>query len=374
MIHLVIREPIAYQRTLCQALSDSFKGAFVVWFAEKPSEISLNPGETFTRRFLPDAGYSTLLRELRADPQAMLILGGWSSAMAFKTLFISTVLRIPVCIWADHPHSRNRNWAATAFRKTYLRMLGHRVLAFLTCGQPTAEHLASWGIDPGKIKNFPYWVAVPEEWSLPGRCRGNGDERPLQLVSVGRHVPVKAFEVAIEAIARANKDAGRTIATLELIGDGTERENLEEMARSLGLQNVVTFSGWLDNQEVWRRMREADALIVPSRFEPYGVVVLEAMANGRPVLASDRVIAAVDRNDGSGAIFLHPVGDAECLARQIKILCDDENILRRSSEAARAIAEKWRPERAASILKPILDQANPQMAGESNQVVRVTTP
>lgn len=374
MIHLVIREPIDYQRTLCQALSDAFKGAFVAWFAEKPDALAWKPTETFTRRFLPDVGYSTLLRELKADPQAMLILGGWSSTMAFKTLFISTLLRIPVCIWADHPHPRKRNWAATAFRKVYLRMLGHRVLVFLTCGQPTAEHLASWGIASSKIINFPYWVAVCAEWSLPERCGSKGDERPFQLVSVGRHVPVKAFEVAIEAVALINRKAGRTVATLDLIGDGTERKHLEAKAKALGLEDVVKFSGWLDNQEVWRRIREADALVVPSRFEPYGVVVLEALANGRPVFASDRVIAAIDRDDGSGAIFLHPVGDAECLAQQIKILCDDENVLRTSSEAARAIAEKWRPERAASILKPIFDKANPKKSGESNQVVRATTP
>lgn len=373
MIHLVIREPIEYQRTLCQALSDSFKGAFVAWFAETPDALAWKPAENFTRRFLKEVGYLRLLRELKADPQALLILGGWSSAMAYKTLLISTLLRVPVCIWTDHPHPRMRNWPAAALRKAYLRVLGHRVLAFLTCGQPTAEHLASWGIAADKIINFPYWVAVSEEWSLPERCVENRVERPLKLVSVGRHVPVKAFEVAIEAISLTNKKAGRTIATLDLIGDGIERKHLEEMAKSFGVQDVVTFSGWLDNQEVWRRIRDADALVVPSQFEAYGVVVLEALANGRPVLASDRVIAAIDRDDCSGAIFFHPIRDVECLAQQIKILADDKSVLRMSCEAARAIAEKWRPERAASILKPLFDRANQKLAGESNQVVRVTT-
>ncbi len=374
MIHLVIREPIEYQRTLCQALSDSFKGAFVAWFAERPDALEWKPAENFTRRFLPEVGYLMLLSELRADPQAVLILGGWSSAMAYKTLLISTLLRVPVCVWADHPHPRKRSWPAAALRKAYLRMLAHRVLAFLACGQPTAEHLASWGITANKIINFPYWVAVSEEWSLPERCDENCGEHPLKLVSVGRHVSVKAFEVAIEAVALTNKQAGRTIATLDLIGDGTERKHLEELAKSFGLQDVVTFSGWLDNLEVGRRISDADALVVPSQFEAYGVVVLEALANGRPVLASDRVIAAIDRDDGSGAIVLHPVRDVALLAQQIKLLASDKNILRMSCEAARAIAEKWRPERAASILKPLFDQTNQSVAGESNQVVRVTTP
>ena len=68
MIHLVIREPIAYQRTLCQALSDSYKGAFIAWFAQKCEPLIPKAGEDFTRRFLSDVGYAALYRELRSDP------------------------------------------------------------------------------------------------------------------------------------------------------------------------------------------------------------------------------------------------------------------------------------------------------------------
>jgi glycosyltransferase involved in cell wall biosynthesis len=364
MIHLVIREPIEYQRTLCQALSDSFKGAFVAWFGETPDPPVLKPTENFSQRFLQDVGYLRLFRELKADSEAVLILGAWSSAMAYKTLLITTLLRVPIFVWTDHPHPRKRNWAFARLRQAYLRLLSHRVSGFLTCGQPTADHLESCGIDAKKIANFPYWVEVPNEWSLPRRCEAAQDEQPLRLIAVGRHVPVKAFEVAIEAVALANRKAGRNIATLDLIGDGKERPRLEALVRSLGLLNVVTSSGWLNNEEVWRRLRETDAVIVPSRFEPYGVVVLEALANGRPVLASDGVIAALDRDDGLGAIFFHAAGDRECLAQQIKILAEDQNVLRISSEAARAIAEKWRPERAASILRPILDKANHRKASD----------
>jgi len=355
MIHLVIREPLDYQRTLCQALSHSYEGAFVAWFGEKPDLHALQRRESFTRRFLTEVGYSSLFRELRSDSEAVVILGGWSSAMVYKTLFITAVLRIPTFIWTDHPHPRKRNWILARLRQAYLRLLSYRVSGFLSCGQPTAVHLKSCGIDSRKIANFPYWVEVPNEWSLPRRCGAAQDGQPLRLIVVGRHIRVKAFEVAIEAVALANRKAGRNIATLDLIGDGKEHIYLEALVQLLGLQDMVTFSGWLNNEEVWRRLRDADALVVPSRFEPYGVVVLEAMANGRPVLASDQVVAARDRDDGFGAIFFHAAGDAECLAQQIKILAEDEKVLRIASEAARAIAEMWRPERAASILGSILD-------------------
>jgi len=358
MIHLVIREPIAYQRTLCQALSDSYKGAFVAWFAEKSAPLVPEDREDFARRFISDVGYATLYRELRSDPQAIVILGSWSSSIARKTLLITQRLRIPVFIWTDHPHPRQRNWVFDRGRKSYLRILGSRVAGFLACGKPTVLHLESLGIAPEKITNFPYWVAVPPCWSPPKRCGETEDEQPLRLIAVGRHVPVKAFEVAIEAVALANKRAGRHLATLELVGDGPECRNLETLVKSMRMDDAVEFSGWVKNDQIGKRLSNADALVITSKFDAYGVVVLEALANGRPVLASDRVVAALDRDDGKGAIFFHPAGDPEPLAQQIMILAENRSLLETSSAAARAIAEEWPLARAAAILQPILDRAN----------------
>jgi len=342
---------------LCQALSDSYKGAFVAWFAEKPEPLVDRPRENFSRRFIPDVGYATLYRELRSDPRPVVILGSWSSAIAHKTLLITQLLRIPVFIWTDHPHPRQRHWAFDRGRRNYLRILGRRAAGFLACGKPTAEHLESLGIAPEKITNFPYWVSVPARWSLPKGCEEDR-EQPLRLVAVGRQVPVKAFEVAIEAVALANQSAGRQLATLELIGDGPERQNLEALVKSMSLTHATKFSGWIENEQVWERLRDADALIVPSRFEPFGVVVLEALANGRPVLASDQVVAALDRDDGTGAIFFHPAGDPKRLSEQIKILAGNRGALETASMAARAIAEQWHPARAATILESVLDRVN----------------
>ncbi|HEX3085766.1 MAG TPA: glycosyltransferase family 4 protein [Pyrinomonadaceae bacterium] len=308
-----------------------------------------------------------LYRELRADPEPIVILGCWTTALAYKTLLITALLRVPVFIWADHPHPRQRNYLFARFRSWYIRSLARRVEGFLACGKPTVAHLESLGIAPDKITNFPYWVDLPGHWSLPRRCREELSNEPLQLLATGRQIPVKAFEVAIEAVAVANEKAGRTIVTLDVFGDGPAPERLVELTRSLKIEDLVTFSGWPSNEEVMRRLSNSDALVVPSRFEPYGVVVLEALASGRAVLSSDQVVAALDRDDGKGAIFFHPSGDSETLAEQIKLLADNRDVLAKSSAAARANAEQWPPARAAAILLPVLEQARQrrrQNAGE----------
>lgn len=360
MIHLLTRLPLPYQQTLCRALSDCYGGAFVAWFGERANEefpYRSAPKNTFTQHYLSEVGYWKLFKELKADPAAVVILGGWSSPMTNKTLLMTTLLRIPVFIWADHPHPRQRSWVAARSRKLYLRFLARMTSGFLACGSPTVEHLVSLGIEREKVTNFPYWVEVPKAWSVPKRCLDEAAaRRPLRLLAIGRHVPVKQFEVAIEAVALANKKAGRELAELVMVGDGPERASLEAFAKAMGCETSVRFSGWLETDEVYEELRKADVLIVTSQFEPYGVVVLEAMAAGRAVLASEGVVAALDRDEGNGAVLLHPTGDIECLAGQIALLASDRERLRKASLASRATAEKWPPARAAAIVEQIIDQ------------------
>ncbi len=358
MIHLVTWLPLPYQLTLCQTLSDAYGPAFVAWFAEGAHEefpYSSGPQNSFSHHYLSDVGYGKFFRELKADPEAIVILCGWSSPMTNKTLLMTNLLRIPVFIWADHPHPRKRSWVAERSRRLYLQFLARMASGFLACGTPTVEHLVSLGIERKKVTNFPYWVELPQEWSVPKRCLDeDAAPRPLRLLAIGRHVPVKQFEVAIEAVALANKRAGRELVELVMVGDGPERPRLEALARSLSCQASVTFPGWLETDEVYEKLREADALVITSRFEPYGVVVLEAMAAGRAVLAAAGVVAARDRDEGTGAISLHPIGDAECLAEQITLLASDCERLRKASLSSRATAEKWPRERAITIIDEVL--------------------
>lgn len=360
MIHLVLRSPIAYQKTLCRALGQHYNGAVTAWFHETSdrdrSFDSVMNGE-FRLRFLSQTGYRQLWRELKADREAIVVLGSWSSEIAYKTLTMALGLRVPVFIWADHPHPRQRTWIKDRARKLYLRSLSRFVSGFLACGGPTAEHLETLGVNTQHITQFPYWVDVPNQWSLPGGCSiAEGD--PLRLVAIGRHVAVKQFEIAIKAVGLVNARKTQRSVELTLVGDGPARATLESARVASGCTDAIKFCGWLQGDDLFSEIEWADALVLTSRFEPYGVVVLEAMARGRPVFASDRVIAAVDRDDGSGAIITHPAGDAESLACQIEVVANNRERLRRASFAARTIAEKWKPDRAGSILDRLLVNSN----------------
>ena len=101
------------------------------------------------------------------------------------------------------------------------------------------------------------------------------------IVAAGRLVPKKGFDVLLRAFAGSKHHA-----RLTLIGDGPERENLVALARSLGLNGEVSFSGVIDREQTLEAMKQASVIAVPSLLEPFGMVALEGMALGKPIVAS----------------------------------------------------------------------------------------
>lgn len=120
------------------------------------------------------------------------------------------------------------------------------------------------GIDPAK---FP----IADGWTAP-------TER-FRFVSVGRLVPYKGFHLTVAAMARS---AALQNCDLTIIGDGPERERLQQLAAELELSDRVRFAGWMPQEELAAELRNSQAFVFPSLREFGGGVVLEAMASGLP--------------------------------------------------------------------------------------------
>lgn len=176
-----------------------------------------------------------------------------------------------------------------------------------------------------------------EIWSPPqDQPRHDG---PARFIFLGRLVPLKAVDLLLEALARVEVQPP---PTLEVLGDGTIRADLEGQAERLGLKGRVRFSGWQSQAECARRMREADALVLPSLHECGGAVVLEAMACGKPVVATAWG-GPLDYLDDSCGVLVPPdsreglvAGLAEALSR----LASDPDLRRRLGRAGRSRVER----------------------------------
>ena len=128
---------------------------------------------------------------------------------------------------------------------------------------------------------------VPEPGIARSLCYGDSRSpargAKLELIFVGGLVPRKACDLALRAAAPLLRS---DLARFTVLGDGPERNRLEQLARSLGIEKAVSFCGWLSHAEVIKRLRSADVFVFPSLRDNGAGVVFEALGTGAvPVVA-----------------------------------------------------------------------------------------
>ncbi|MBW3614209.1 MAG: glycosyltransferase family 4 protein [Actinobacteria bacterium] len=167
-----------------------------------------------------------------------------------------------------------------------------------------------------------------------------GDEPPRALdlpferyvLGLGRVVAKKGFDLLLAAfaeVARRHPDVGLVIG-----GDGAERPALISQAEALGLADRVTLPGRLDRGQVAWVMANAEVFALPSRVEPFGIVVIEALRGGRPVVVSSRGGAPeIVRHEREGLVA-DPF-DAIAFGHAIHRLLSDGALARRLADAGR---------------------------------------
>ncbi|MEH6739159.1 MAG: glycosyltransferase [Sulfitobacter sp.] len=132
-----------------------------------------------------------------------------------------------------------------------------------------------------------------------------------RFVSIGRFVEQKGQLLALDALATLIKT--HDDAHLTLIGDGEMRPQIEARIATLGMENHITLTGWLDEAQILSELQNAHALLMPSFAEGLPMVIMEAMAAGRLVIAT--YIAGIPELVQQGKTgWLVPAGDANALA------------------------------------------------------------
>ncbi|MEG4281796.1 glycosyltransferase family 4 protein [Microcoleus sp. A006_D1] len=125
----------------------------------------------------------------------------------------------------------------------------------------------------------------------------------VHFVFLGRLADWKGVDLLLEAFAAVT---AQTDAVLEIIGDGEMRGELEAQTARLSLDSRIVFSGWLSQEQCALKLQQADALVLPSLREPGGSVVMEAMAVGLPVIATNWG-GPMDYIDSTCGILVEPV-------------------------------------------------------------------
>jgi 1,2-diacylglycerol 3-alpha-glucosyltransferase len=187
------------------------------------------------------------------------------------------------------------------------------------------------------------------------------------LVSVGRLAPEKNWDTLLHAFAKIHeKHPG---VRLVLIGDGTARQSLETLATELGLTDSITFTGALPFEEIPRYLKAADVFAFASVTETQGLVTIEAMAAGLPIVAVDGPGTRDIVEHGKQGFLVE--NDPEAVANGLNKLISNSQMLKRFSNNALKKAKTFDVNQLGNQMVSVYEQAVEDK--KANQYVTLQT-
>jgi glycogen synthase len=229
------------------------------------------------------------------------------------------------------------------------RVSVERAGTFVFNSRYTRDTAARTGLDLGDARVVYPGIEADLSDELPTRDWG------WRLLYIGRLDRQKGIDTAVEALARLPAQA-----TLEVWGTGNQdyTSQMCSLAHRLGLDDRVSFRGWAGPADRLGAYERADVVLFPVRWqEPFGLVPIEAMGVGRPVVSTARGGSAEFLRDGANALVFEP-GDAQGLAGAITRLASDPQLRERLLRGGRLTAAEHTIERFADqTVQAILDAA-----------------
>ncbi len=236
-----------------------------------------------------------------------------------------------------------------AMRRALRRAL-RSAAAVTACSAYTLEDAQRFGLPPGRGEVVPNGVQPNETCDEPTVPVPSS---PFVL-AYGRLVRRKGFDLLLDAFATVARD--HTDISLVVGGAGPELEALRLQARRLHLDERVVFPGLLSRADVARLTDAAGVFALPSRVEAFGIVVLEAMRAGCPVVVSSRGGAVDIVRDGVDGLVADPHETAAFAAALHRVLSDD-GMRARLAEAGRARAARFTWNEIAPRYRDIYERA-----------------
>jgi glycosyltransferase involved in cell wall biosynthesis len=209
-----------------------------------------------------------------------------------------------------------------------------------------SDHLVAQGWPVERITLIPNFPAVDPNISAVSRESLSTPSSAPLIVALGRLHPVKGLDTLIQAVARIDG------AYLWIAGDGDEGPALRRLADDLGVSDRVRFLGWRTDRSAI--LQAADIVAFPSRREPFGSVVVEAWASGKPLVASD-VDGPAWLIDHGETGLLTPPEDVDTLRSHLKSLIDEPEEARRlAANGLRQVESTYSRDRIITAYREVL--------------------
>lgn len=203
-----------------------------------------------------------------------------------------------------------------------------------------------------KFVEIPYGVDIEKFKPME-----KGEDKAFKILFVGgldqAHY-FKGLDILFKAVGKLDKED--TDWSLNIVGDGNLRHKYEKIATELGFLDKIIFLGKISDEDFPKKYKEASCLVLPSvnKCEAFGIVLIEAMASGIPVIASSLAGVRSVFKDGVEGLMVKPK-DSGDLKDKLKYLIDDSNKREEMGRAARKLAEeKYNRNRIGNRLEEVL--------------------
>ncbi|MGN0161893.1 MAG: glycosyltransferase family 4 protein [Lachnospiraceae bacterium] len=236
--------------------------------------------------------------------------------------------KIPYISWTDGTLNSEKN--ISKIQRLCRKYIITRASAFIGSSTASKETQIAYGAAPERC--FISFLTV----DLQKYIRPKTEYANCQLVTVGGLILRKGIDLLLNALAKTDDSI-----TLLVVGDGGEKERLIKQAEELGISHRVFFKGFLEGEALYRCYSESAAFVLPTREDCFGLVTLEAMCAGLPIISSRYADGARDLvEDQVTGVIVDPY-DEQDFADKINELMQDPKRLRKMGEKGFARIQKF---------------------------------
>lgn len=324
------------------------------WQQQMPAEMNpldLSNGQAAQTRSHPRNALTewrkggAVIRHLRENAVRAVVVWGYDDVGRLRVIRWCHRNGVAVFLAADSNARGDRSRGLRrAIKRAWVGWVVNRCAGVLPCGSLGRQYFEAYGADPRRIQYFPYEpdyrrLRHPDPTlveAMRGRLGLAPDRR--RIVYSGRLVPEKRVEVLLEAFARMA--GARPQWDVLILGDGAERAALQA-AVAPELADRVKWAGFVGNpDELAATYHGCDVLALPSDYEPWALVINEAVACGLAVVCTDVVGAAAELvHDGVNGRIVPP-GDAAALSRAL-LAVTDPHVLESMKRSAGTVLAEW---------------------------------
>jgi glycosyltransferase involved in cell wall biosynthesis len=279
-------------------------------------------------------------------------VAGWIEPTMIILLSFWSIFGIPYIIGTDTIIDKNRKGVKQFLRSLWLhKLILKNAISIVTTGNIAVNKIKSLPIGDIQIYNYPFVTNL--DFFKPISHRQINNE--IIFLSSGRlDIKHKGYDIAIKSLNKLKLNYPTFKFIYKIIGVGPDYNNLVSLIDQFNLKNEVELLGWKEAEALPSLYNSCDFFIHPSYFDPYPNAVLEAMACGNIVIASNTAGSALDRIIDNENGFIFNSGDFDSLYDKLNYVIKlEQSEIQSIKKEARITAESWDFNYNINVLKNI---------------------